>query len=55
MNQVILTGHSLGGGIAKIVAARVGVPVFGVSAPGIAVSHKIFDVPSTRVGKHDIK
>ena len=37
--------------IAKIVAARVGVPVFGVSAPGIAISHKIFDVPSEVIQK----
>ena len=38
--QVIMTGHSLGGAIAKIVAARVDVPVVGISSPGIASSHR---------------
>lgn len=40
--------------IAKIVGARAGVPVFGVSAPGIAISHRIFDVPSEAVGRGEM-
>ncbi|CAK0904343.1 unnamed protein product [Prorocentrum cordatum] len=37
-DQVILTGHSLGGGIAQIVAARTGIPALVWSAPGILFS-----------------
>lgn len=42
--QVVLTGHSLGGGIAKIVSASLGVPVVAVSSPGISLSHRVFNV-----------
>ena len=40
------TGHSLGGGIAKIVSAGTGVPVVAVSSPGIFLSSKGFNVPA---------
>jgi putative lipase involved disintegration of autophagic bodies len=43
-HQVVLTGHSLGGGVSKIAATRAGVPVFAISAPGISLSHRIFGV-----------
>lgn len=34
-DRVFITGHSLGGGIAQIVAARTGVPAVGISAPAV--------------------
>jgi putative lipase involved disintegration of autophagic bodies len=54
LTQVIMTGHSLGGGIAKIVAAKLGIPVIGVSAPGIALSHRIFGVSRANVDRLEI-
>ncbi len=84
--QVVLTGHSLGGGIGKIVAARLGIPIVAISgrwggylslllltsvtpsfffllshptnrhqnpAPGIYLSHKIFDVPRQNVDRYE--
>lgn len=52
--KVVLTGHSLGGGIGKVVAARLLIPIVAVSAPGIALSHKIFDVPRSNVDRFEI-
>lgn len=34
-SRLFLTGHSLGGGLAQIVAARTGVPAVGISAPAV--------------------
>jgi pimeloyl-ACP methyl ester carboxylesterase len=34
-DRVFITGHSLGGGIAQIVAARTGVPAVAISAPAV--------------------
>jgi len=34
-DRIYVTGHSLGGGIAQIIAARSGVPAVGVSAPAV--------------------
>jgi hypothetical protein len=34
-DRIFLTGHSLGGGIAQIVAARRGIPAVGISAPAV--------------------
>ncbi len=33
--QVVLTGHSLGGGLGKIVSAKLGIPIVAISAPGV--------------------
>ena len=53
--RVVLTGHSLGGGVAKVVAAKVGVPVFAVSSPGVYLSQKIFDIDDpSQIDKHEI-
>jgi len=52
--KVVLTGHSLGGGIGKVVAARLLLPIVAISAPGIALSHKIFDVPRENVDKFEV-
>ncbi|KAJ3081893.1 hypothetical protein HK102_002069, partial [Quaeritorhiza haematococci] len=43
-DTVIMTGHSLGGAVAGIVATRMGVPVIGFSAPGLAYSSLTYDV-----------
>lgn len=52
--KVVLTGHSLGGGIGKVVAARLLFPCVAISAPGIALSHKLFDVPRENVDKFEV-
>jgi len=52
--KVVLTGHSLGGGIGKVVAARLLLPIVAVSAPGIVLSHKLFDVPRENVDKYEV-
>lgn len=51
---MVLTGHSLGGGIGKIVSAKLGIPIVAISAPGIYLSHKIFDVPRANIDKYEI-
>ena len=51
--QVVLTGHSLGGGIGKIVSARLGIPIVAISSPGIYLSHKIFDVKRENVDRYE--
>jgi len=51
---VLLVGHSLGGGVAKIVGARLGLTVFAVGAPGITLAHKIFGISSQHVGRGEI-
>jgi len=49
-DHFVLTGHSLGGGIAQIVASRLNIPALVWSAPGAAYSAKRFgiDVQSTK-------
>lgn len=42
--RVVVTGHSLGGGISKISSALTGVPVVAISAPGIGLSSRAFGV-----------
>jgi len=41
-DEVILVGHSLGGGIAKIIGARQQLPAVSFSSPGIAYGHVKF-------------
>jgi len=52
--KVVLTGHSLGGGIGKVVAARLYLPIVAISSPGIALSHKIFQVPLQSLDKFEV-
>ena len=33
--NVVLVGHSLGGGVAKIVGAKTGIPALSLSGPGL--------------------
>jgi putative lipase involved disintegration of autophagic bodies len=40
--EVILTGHSLGGGLSRIVAALTHLPSVSFAPPGIALSHRKF-------------
>ncbi|KAI9183541.1 hypothetical protein H9P43_004459 [Blastocladiella emersonii ATCC 22665] len=42
--QVVVTGHSLGGGIASIVGARRSVPAVAVSAPGLGMSYLNYEL-----------
>jgi len=42
MHKIVLTGHSLGGGFAKVVAAGSHVPVVAISAPGVYLSSRGF-------------
>lgn len=43
-NEIILTGHSLGGGLSRIVAALTHLPSISFAPPGIALSHRKFSV-----------
>jgi len=61
--RVVLTGHSLGGGIARLVALRDGYPSVTFSPPGIKQSHRKFgdlvlpelhDSTVTIIADHDI-
>ena len=38
--SVIITGHSLGGGLARIVGTLTGLPSVSFSPPGLALSHR---------------
>mmetsp|Transcript_49569 Transcript_49569/g.153022 ORF Transcript_49569/g.153022 Transcript_49569/m.153022 type:complete len:1131 (-) Transcript_49569:95-3487(-) len=42
--RVILTGHSLGGGIASIIGARMGIATVAFDAPGLLISRNKFDL-----------
>lgn len=42
---MIITGHSLGGGLAKIVGYLASVTNVGFSPPGIALSYKKYKIP----------
>jgi cephalosporin-C deacetylase-like acetyl esterase len=42
--DVILTGHSLGGGLSRIVAALAHLPSVSFAPPGIALSHRKFSI-----------
>ena len=42
---VVLSGHSLGGAIAKIVGARLGLRGLSFHGPGVVLSHKKFGIP----------
>lgn len=44
VNNVVVTGHSLGGGIAQVVAARLGLRALTWSAPGVGYSAKRFGI-----------
>lgn len=45
----MLTGHSLGGGLGKIVSAKLGIPIVAISAPGIYL--RCVDVAPTSLGQ----
>ena len=40
---VVLTGHSLGGGIANIIASKLGLVSYAISPPGIALGKDVYD------------
>jgi len=50
---VVITGHSLGGGIAQVLASRLEVPAVVFSAPGIVYSAARFDI-SLETAERDI-
>ena len=47
--KVVLTGHSLGGAIAKIVAANLNVQVVAFSSPGLIYSHRALKIPISAI------
>jgi len=50
--RVLLTGHSLGGGIAQIVAARMQLPALVFSSPGIVYSARRFGLSEEQQARH---
>ncbi|CBH10618.1 hypothetical protein, conserved [Trypanosoma brucei gambiense DAL972] len=50
--HVILTGHSLGGAVASIVGAKMGIQAVGFGAPGITLARKKFNVDLRSINKH---
>ena len=50
--NVILTGHSLGGGLSKIVGSRNGVDAVTFSGPGVMLSRKKFDLTEESINRH---
>jgi len=49
-SHVVITGHSLGGGIAQVLASRLQVPAIVFSAPGIAYSAERFNASLETAG-----
>jgi putative lipase involved disintegration of autophagic bodies len=49
--DVILTGHSLGGGLSRIVAALTHLPSVSFAPPGIALSHRKFSILEEKKGE----
>ncbi|KAL3801203.1 hypothetical protein HJC23_012603 [Cyclotella cryptica] len=45
--NVLVTGHSLGGGLALITGSQTGIPAIGMSAPNSMLSRDTFDPPLT--------
>eukprot|EP00656_Telonema_subtile_P010452 TRINITY_DN1503_c0_g4_i1.p1 TRINITY_DN1503_c0_g4~~TRINITY_DN1503_c0_g4_i1.p1 ORF type:complete len:352 (-),score=44.71 TRINITY_DN1503_c0_g4_i1:45-1100(-) len=52
--RVIVTGHSLGGLVAQVVAAHLGVTGVGISAPGMLLAHAKFGLQPSAVGAHTV-
>ncbi|KAG5468188.1 hypothetical protein LSCM1_02164 [Leishmania martiniquensis] len=50
--QLVLTGHSLGGAVAAIVAAQMRVKAVAFSAPGIALARKKFNLPLRSINEN---
>mmetsp|Transcript_90084 Transcript_90084/g.250234 ORF Transcript_90084/g.250234 Transcript_90084/m.250234 type:complete len:203 (+) Transcript_90084:3-611(+) len=53
-DSVVLTGHSLGGGLAEIAASQCRVPAVVFSAPGNLFLTKAFDIPKPEVYRNVI-
>ncbi|KEG13143.1 hypothetical protein DQ04_01191110 [Trypanosoma grayi] len=50
--NVLLTGHSLGGAVASIIGAQMGIQAVGFSTPGISLSHKRFGIDLQRIHRY---
>ncbi|KAI9183667.1 hypothetical protein H9P43_004585 [Blastocladiella emersonii ATCC 22665] len=48
---VVMAGHSLGGGIAQIVAAKKGVPAMALSSPGLGLSYLNYNVTADAIAR----
>ncbi|KAJ3355168.1 hypothetical protein GGF32_002149 [Allomyces javanicus] len=49
--KVLVTGHSLGGGLAQVVASRVQVPGVAISGPGLGMSYLAYDTTVEAIAK----
>ncbi|KAL0479521.1 hypothetical protein AKO1_007778 [Acrasis kona] len=52
--QVIMVGHSLGGGLCKIVGSRYGIPAITFSAPGVVNSRDKFGISLDAINKWSV-
>lgn len=50
--RIILTGHSLGGAIAKVVAAKAKVRVVSFNSPGLIYSHRAFNLERSTIDSY---
>jgi hypothetical protein len=51
-SRVVLTGHSLGGGVAEVVSSTLGVDALVFSAPGSRYLQKVFNISSQMAQKY---
>ncbi|KAJ3375811.1 hypothetical protein GGF31_003016 [Allomyces arbusculus] len=49
--KVLVTGHSLGGGLAQVVGSRVQVPAVAISGPGLGMSYLAYDTTVEAIAK----
>ena len=49
-----MTGHSLGGGLAGIVGARLKLEAVAISPPGLVLSRKKFDIALRDLAQHSV-
>jgi hypothetical protein len=50
-DQIVITGHSLGGTLGKIAGATLGIRAFSFNSPGLLYSHKKFDLKQSNIDR----